>query len=85
MTGFYYSSIVGGARPGPVSGLDPAWSPHSIYNGDFEIVDDTPNLGIGYAGWRFHGGDKPGIATPWSFARSAGGLDLLPLALRGRE
>jgi hypothetical protein len=66
MTGFFYSSIVGGARPGPVSGLDPAWSPHSIYNGDFEIVDDAPNLGIGYAGWRFHGGDKPGIATPWS-------------------
>jgi hypothetical protein len=66
MTGFYYSSIVEGARPGPVSGLDPAWSPHSIYNGDFEIVDGTPDLGIGYAGWRFHGGDKPGIATPWS-------------------
>jgi hypothetical protein len=66
MTGFFYSSIVGGARPGPISGLDPSWSPHSIYNGDFEIVDDAPNLGIGYAGWRFHGGDKPGIATPWS-------------------
>ena len=66
MTGFFYSSIVGGARPGPISGFDPAWSPHSIYNGDFEIVDDSPNLGIGYAGWRFHGGDKPGIATPWS-------------------
>jgi hypothetical protein len=66
MTGFFYSSIVGGARPGPISGSDPAWSPHSIYNGDFEIVDDAPNLGIGYAGWRFHGGDKPGIATPWS-------------------
>jgi hypothetical protein len=66
MTGFYYSSIVGGARPGPVSGSDPAWSPHSIYNGDFEIVDDAPDLGIGYAGWRFHGGDKPGTVTPWS-------------------
>jgi hypothetical protein len=34
--------------------------------GNFEIVDDAPDLGIGYAGWRFHGGDKPGIATPWS-------------------
>jgi len=66
MTGFYYSSIVGGPRPGPVGGVDPAWSPHSIYNGDFEIVDGAPNLGIGYAGWRFHGGDKPGIAVPWS-------------------
>jgi hypothetical protein len=66
MTGFFYSSIVGGARPGPISGFDPAWSLHSIYNGDFKIVDDVPNLGIGYAGWRFHGGDKPGIATPWS-------------------
>jgi hypothetical protein len=67
MTGFYHSAIGQGARPNPVSGIDPSWSPHEIYNGDFEIVnDDIANLGIGYAGWRFHGGDKPGIAIPWS-------------------
>ncbi len=66
MTGFYHSSIIGGARPGPVNGLDPAWSPLSIYNGDFEVVDDAPNLGIGHAGWRFHGGDKAGTGAPWS-------------------
>jgi len=69
LTGFYYSSIAHGIRPGPVGGFDPAWSPHEIYNGDFEIANaDIANLGIGYAGWRFHGGDKPGIATPWSSA-----------------
>jgi len=67
MTGFHYSAIAQGTRPAPVVGFDPAWAPHEIYNGDFEIVnDDVVNLGIGYAGWRFHGGDKPGIATPWS-------------------
>jgi len=66
-TGFYYSAIAQGARPGLVSGVDPAWSPYEIYNGDFEIVDGSGvNLGVGYAGWRFHGGDKAGIATPWS-------------------
>ena len=69
LTGFYYSAIGQGARPGPVSGSDPAWSPHEIYNGDFEIVnDDLQNLGIGYAGWRFHGGDKAGTVVPWSSA-----------------
>jgi hypothetical protein len=69
LTGFYYSAIAQGIRPDPVSGVDPAWSPFEIYNGDFEIVNgDLANLGIGYAGWRFHGGDKPGIATPWSSA-----------------
>jgi hypothetical protein len=69
LTGFYYSAIAQGIRPSPVAGVDPAWSPHEIYNGDFEIVDVSgANLGIGYAGWRFHGGDKAGIATPWSSA-----------------
>jgi len=69
LTGFYYSAIGRGIRPGPVSGLDPTWSPHEIYNGDFEIVnDELANLGIGYAGWRFHGGDKFGTIIPWSFA-----------------
>jgi hypothetical protein len=69
MTGFYYSAIAQGPRPNPVVGFDPAWSPHEIYNGDFEIVNDgVANLGIGYAGWRFHGGDKAGTLVPWSFA-----------------
>jgi len=67
LTGFYYSAIAQGARPGPVGGVEPSWSPYEIYNGDFEIVNDNgANLGVGYAGWRFHGGDKAGIATPWS-------------------
>jgi len=66
MTGFYYSAVTGGTRPGSVSGFDPDSSPYAIYNGDFEIVDGSPYLGIGYAGWRFHGGDKPGSTTPWS-------------------
>ncbi|MDH5567931.1 MAG: hypothetical protein OEY15_14830 [Myxococcales bacterium] len=69
LTGFYYSAIAQGFRPGPVSGFDPTWSPNEIYNGDFEIVnDDVASLGIGYAGWRFHGGDKAGTIIPWSFA-----------------
>ena len=69
MTGFYYSAIAQGIRPNPVSGVDPNWSPHEIYNGDFEIVNaDAANLGIGYAGWRFHGGDKAGTLIPWSSA-----------------
>jgi hypothetical protein len=66
-TGFYYSAIRGGARPAPGSGVDPAWSPLEIYNGDFEIVnDDIEHLGIGYAGWLYHGGDKAGTLVPWS-------------------
>ncbi|MBW2494475.1 MAG: hypothetical protein JRE43_06955 [Deltaproteobacteria bacterium] len=74
MTGFYYSAIGQGARPNPVVGFDPGWSPHEIYNGDFEIVnDDIANLGIGYAGWRFHGGDKAGTAVPWSSANPPAG------------
>jgi len=69
MTGFYYSAIAQGTRPDPVGGSDPSWSPHEIFNGDFEIVDDAgANLGIGYAGWRFHGGDKAGTVVPWSSA-----------------
>jgi len=69
LTGFYYAAIAQGIRPDPVSGSDPAWSPHEIYNGDFEIVDNgVANLGIGYAGWRFQGGDKSGVLIPWSFA-----------------
>ncbi len=68
LTGFYYSAIAQGIRPDSVSGSDPAWSLHEIYNGDFEIVDEVVStLGIGHAGWRFHGGDKAGIAIPWSF------------------
>ncbi len=66
-TGFYHSAIVGGSRPGPVAGTAPLWSPLSIYNGDFETVDtEIENLGIGYAGWYYHGGSTPVPAVPWS-------------------
>ena len=66
-TGFYHSAIVGGSRPGPVAGTAPLWSPLSIYNGDFETVDtEIENLGIGYAGWYYHGGSMPVPAVPWS-------------------
>jgi len=67
MTGFFYSAIVGGARPGPVDGVEPTWSPLSFYNGDFELVNENVDPpGIGYAGWFYHGGDKPGAFVPWA-------------------
>ena len=67
MTGFYYSDLIGGTRPAPIAGQDPSWSPLSLYNGNFEIVnDDLVDLGIGYAGWLYHGGDKSGVLVPWS-------------------
>lgn len=67
LTGFYYSAIVGGARPGPVAGMAPGWSPQSIYNGSFEIVNsEVQYLGVGYAGWYYHGGDKAGVLVPWN-------------------
>jgi hypothetical protein len=66
-TGFHYSAIRQGARPSPGAGTDPAWSPLAIYNGDFEIANgDGENVGIGYAGWLYHGGDKAGVLEPWS-------------------
>jgi len=68
-TGFYHSAIRQGTRPAPSAGMSPAWSTFSIYNGDFEIVnDEIEYLGIGYAGWLYHGGDKAGVLVPWSSA-----------------
>jgi len=68
-TGFYYSNLVGGSRPPPVVGSEPAWSPLSIYNGSFEIVNtEIEPLGIGYAGWYYHGGEMPAAPVPWSSA-----------------
>jgi hypothetical protein len=65
--GFYHSAIRQGTRPPPTMGADPSWSPLSIYNGDFEIVNGAgSSLGIGYAGWLYHGGDKAGLLVPWS-------------------
>jgi hypothetical protein len=67
LTGFYHSAIRQGSRPPPAPGVDPTWSPFSIYNGDFETVDQIgENIGIGYAGWLYHGGDKSGLLEPWS-------------------
>jgi hypothetical protein len=66
-TGFHYSDIVQGTRPAQAARTAPSWSPLEIYNGDFEIVDEAgANVGIGYAGWLYHGGDKAGVLVPWS-------------------
>ena len=66
-TGFFYSAIAGGARPSNAQRESPAYSPSEIYNGDFEIVNTlVPLVGVGHAGWRYHGGDKSGVATPWN-------------------
>ena len=66
-TGFYHSAIIGGSRPGSVAGTVSSWSPLSIYNGDFETVNtEVESLGIGYAGWYYHGGSRPVPAVPWS-------------------
>lgn len=68
-TGFHFSAIGQGTRPAAQPGAAPAWSTFSIYNGDFEIVDsEPPTLGVGYAGWLYHGGDKSGVLLPWSAA-----------------
>jgi hypothetical protein len=68
-TGYYYSNGVGGTRPPPVAGTAPGWSPLSIYNGSFEIVnEEIAALGIGQAGWSYHGGDMPAGPLPWSSA-----------------
>jgi len=68
-TGFHFSAIAMGSRPPPLPGSTPGWSPLSIYNGDFEIVNtDIVSLGVGYAGWLYHGGDKSGLLMPWSSA-----------------
>jgi hypothetical protein len=68
-TGFHFSAVRGGTRPPPLPGSAPTWPELSIYNGDFETVnDDIANLGIGYAGWLYHGGDKSGVLTPWASA-----------------
>jgi hypothetical protein len=64
-TGFYFSEIGQGARPAQQPGSTPSWSTFSIYNGDFETVG-TGGLGIGYAGWLYHGGEKSGVLIPWS-------------------
>ncbi|MFQ5416493.1 MAG: hypothetical protein ACE5FL_05510 [Myxococcota bacterium] len=67
--GFFHSAIVGGTRPAPVSGTAPAHDVFEIYNGDFEIVDTvTEPIGVGYAGWIHHGGDKSGTLIPWESA-----------------
>jgi len=69
LTGFYHSAIAQGARPAQTVRTAPGWSPLEIYNGDFEIVNETGlGTGIGYAGWLYHGGDKAGILVPWSSA-----------------
>ena len=69
VTGYYYSDLIGGSRPPPVAGAVPSWSPLSIYNGSFEIVNgEIETLGIGYAGWYYHGGHMPAGAVPWSSA-----------------
>lgn len=66
-TGYYYSALVGGTRPPPIAGAAPVWSPLSIYNGSFEIANsEIQTLGIGYAGWYYHGGVMPGAPVPWS-------------------
>jgi hypothetical protein len=66
-TGYFYSDLVGGTRPPPVTGSAPSWSPLSIYNGDFEIVNgELPGIGVGYAGWFYHGGNLPAGPTPWT-------------------
>lgn len=68
-TGYYYSDLVGGSRPPPVAGTAPSWSPLSIYNGSFEIVNsELETLGIGYAGWSYHGGEMPAGPSSWSSA-----------------
>ena len=68
-TGYYYSNLVAGPRPPPVAGTAPGWSPMSIYNGSFEIVNTgIEALGVGYAGWYYHGGDMPTGPSPWSSA-----------------
>jgi hypothetical protein len=68
-TGFHFSAIAQGTRPAQQPGSLPAWSIFSIYNGDFEIADSAEaTLGIGYAGWLYHGGDKSGLLAPWSSA-----------------
>jgi len=73
-TGYYYSDLVGGSRPPPVPGAAPSWSPLSIYNGSFEIVNsEIEVLGIGYAGWYYHGGDMPAGPMPWSSASPPAG------------
>jgi hypothetical protein len=69
LTGFYHAAIRQGTRPPPAAGTDPSHSPFSIYNGDFEIVNTAaPKIGIGFAGWLYHGGDKAGVLVPWSSA-----------------
>jgi hypothetical protein len=68
-TGFFYSAIVGGIRPPTVPGAIPAHDVFEIYNGDFETVNTViAPIGIGYAGWSHHGGDKSGAFVPWSSA-----------------
>jgi hypothetical protein len=68
-TGYYYSDLIGGTRPPPVAGMAAAWSPLSIYNGSFEIANsEIEVLGVGYAGWYYHGGAMPGGPMPWSSA-----------------
>jgi len=68
-SGYYYSALVGGTRPAPVAGTAPAWSPLSIYNGSFEVANsEIESLGVGYAGWYYHGGEMPEGPMPWSSA-----------------
>jgi len=67
--GFHLSAIGGGPRPPSVPGAVPAHDPLEVLNGDFETVDTSGgSVGIGYAGWLYHGGAKAGVLVPWSSA-----------------
>jgi hypothetical protein len=67
--GFHLSAIAGGPRPPAGPGLAPSHDALEVFNGDFESVDtDVESLGVGYAGWLYHGGAKGGVLGPWSSA-----------------
>lgn len=53
------------AKPGRGGGPDAQYHRTIVYNGDFEIVDDSILVGVGHAGWRYQGGSMLGI-TPWN-------------------
>ncbi len=71
--GYYYSEIGGGSGSRPADGgrVTPVYSPLSIYNGNFEIVD-LVLTGVGHAGWRYHGGNMSG-STAWASASPPSG------------
>jgi hypothetical protein len=54
------------ATPGATGTAAEQYSPNTVYNGDFQIVDQDVLLTVGHAGWHYQGGSMLGL-IPWDF------------------